>query len=264
MHKQQQRSSQDGFHIILMVVAVVVIGVVGFVGYMLYAEGSAWRFDGQKWVAARNAPACESPLEIASPMDVKQATSKLYPGQVRGTDFKPHGGLSVDTAKDTKVTVYAIRDAKLVAAAKYRENDVVQYLLDFIDPCGIKYRYDHIAKVSPELAKYTDLLPLRDNDSRTSDIDGPTIKKGSTVATEVGQAGNVGFDLGVYDLRTQNEASKTELYRTEQRRIDDKEQSFYSVCWFDLLPPADRTIVNALPSRSNQQEGKSSDYCSVQ
>lgn len=248
-------------HIILAVILVVAGVVIGAAGFLV-KQSLEWRFDGE-WKAAWNAPACEDPLTIGAPIDMKRATSKLYPGQVRGTDFKPHGGLSIDNAENTRVDVYAVRDAKLKYAARYRENDVEQYLLGFIDPCGIMYRYDHIAKVSPEIAKYTDSFELRDNDSRTTDIDGPFIKKGTIVATEVGKQGNVGFDLGVYDLRKQNDASKTDIYRTDQRRIDDKEQSFYSVCWFDLLPPDDKAIADALPSRSNQQEGKSSDYCAL-
>lgn len=258
---KQGRAGTNGLRRnIFILAAVLAVGLVGAFGAFWYIVGSQWRFDGEKWLAAWNVPACEDPLAIGAPMDMQRATSKLYPGQVRGS-FKPHGGLAIDDATDTTVTLYAVRDAKLVDAARYIENGVEQILLDFIDPCGIMYRYDHIAKVSPEITPYIHTLAVRNGDSRTTPIDGPFIKKGTVVATEVGQPGNTGFDLGVYDLRTQNKASKTDLYKTDQRRIEVKSLSFYAVCWFDLLPPADKAIVTALPSRSNAQEGTGSDYC---
>ena len=236
---------------------VMVIAAIAF----LVSRDSEWRYEADQWIKPRNAPACEDPLTIAAPMDMKRATSKLYPGQVRGTDFKPHGGLAIDDAPNTRVDIYAIRDASLVRASYYTENGVDTYLLDFMDSCGIMYRYDHLAHLAPQLAKYA---PPLQPDSRTVEIkERPYVRKGSIIATAVGQEGNVGFDLGVYDLRKPNEASQTEQYQTDQRRIEDREQSFYAVCWFDLLPPADKAIVDALPSRSSSQEGTSSDYCQI-
>lgn len=238
------------------ILAAVIIAVVFFI-----TRDGEWRFDGDKWIAPKDAPACEDPLRIIAPMDVKRATSKLYPGQVRGTDFKPHGGLAIDTTPDTRVDIYAIRDAHLVRGSFYVENGVDTYLLDFVDQCGIMYRYDHLAVLSPQLASYA---PPLQPDSRTIEIKGrPYVRQGDLIATAVGQDGNVGFDLGVYDLRKPNDASKTDIYQTDQRRIEDKEQSFYAVCWFDLLPPADKAIVDVLPSRSGAHEGTSSDYCQV-
>lgn len=241
---------------ILIMLAAGIAALIFFV-----SRDTEWRFEGDKWIAPKDAPACEDPLKIIAPMDMKRATSKLYPGQVRGTDFKPHGGLAIDDAPNTQVNIYAIRDAYLVRGSYYIENGADTYLLDFVDPCGIMYRYDHLAKLSPQLASYA---PPLQSDSRTIEIRGrPHIRQGSIIATAVGQEGNVGFDLGIYDLRRPNAASKTDLYKTDQRRIQDREQSFYSVCWFDLLPPTDKTIADRLPSRSSAQEGTNSDYCQI-
>ena len=38
-------------------------------------------------------PACPQQPMLATPVDLSLATSILYPGQVRGNAFKPHGGL---------------------------------------------------------------------------------------------------------------------------------------------------------------------------
>lgn len=248
----------------LIAVAVTAIVVMRPANFVAVIENRpVWQWDGDAWRVAGNAPACEDPLAIGAPIDMTRVSSRLYPGQVRGTDFKPHGGLAIDDATDTAATIYAIRDARLVRVAHYLQDGTEQYLLDFVDDCGVMFRYDHLARVTPDISKYTDRLEAKEGDSRTTEVDGLTVQKGAAIATAIGLPGNVFFDLGVYDLRRQNEASKTELYKTDPLRIDDKEQSFYAVCWFDLLPPVDRAIANALPTRANDKEGAVSDYCQI-
>lgn len=277
-----QHLREQGYSVTWVILFLLVLGVIGFAGWKVMnkedgktdsnststdSEESAsfvrWDFDGSAWKAMSTAPDCEDPLTIAAPMDLSQATSKLYPGQVRGGDFKPHGGIGIDDATNTSMSLYALRDAYLYQGSRYIEGGVQQILLDFMDSCGVRYRYDHIAKVSDELQQYVDQLPeAKQDDSRTSPIDPVLIKKGAIVATEVGRSGNVFFDLGVYDLRKQNKASKTDIYKTDQGRISDKEQSFFAVCWFDLLSTSDKAIIDGLPSRS-AAEGANSDYCEV-
>lgn len=259
--------NQDGSHLLAVVLVILVVIVIAAVGWFVFnkTKGSSWEwtFNGQTWDKPSGAPECEQPLQIGSPMDVKLATSKLYPGEVRGTDFKPHGGLGIDDAPDNNVDIYAIRDAYLYQGSRYIENGVEQFMFDFMDPCGIRYRYDHLATLTPEFQAFADQLPpAKPDDSRTSPIDAPNIiKRGTLIATAVGQEGNVNYDLGVYDLRQPNEASKTAIYQTDQKRIEDKEQSFFSVCWFDLLVEPDRGIVATLPSRSGENIGTTGDYC---
>jgi hypothetical protein len=266
---------QSGFHlvIIVIIVAVVVVGVLlwVFLGRSMGkfnpndVSSVTWQFDGELWKPSGTPPACEEPLLLGSPIDVTKASAVLMPGQVRGTDFKPHGGLARADAEDNSLTVVTMRDAYLYRASRYTvEAGQVQYLFDFMDPCGIMFRFDHLATLTDQFQEYANTLPEpTDQDSRTYPMHVSTlIPKGTVVATEVGirEGKNVFFDVGVYDLRTRNEASKTELYKTDSLRIADKEQSFFALCWFDFLNEKDKAIVKALPSRDGVS-GYESDYC---
>ncbi len=270
--------NQDGSHVLAVVLVFVVIIVVGAVGWMVLGKSKdsnqsgggdsgfvEWSFNGSTWSPQGDAPECEEPLAIASPMDVSQATSVLYPGQVRGGDFKPHGGIGIDNATNNDLTVKAIRGAYLYQGSRYIEQGTVQYMFDFMDSCGIMYRYDHLATLTPEFQAFADQLPEPQvDDSRTTRFnEHPFIKEGTVIATAVGYSQptvNAFFDLGVYDLRQPNAASQTEIYKTDQGRIQDKQQSFFAVCWFDLLPEPDRTTVKSLPPRGSEN---TSDYCQV-
>ncbi|MEX1995282.1 MAG: prepilin-type N-terminal cleavage/methylation domain-containing protein, partial [Candidatus Saccharimonadales bacterium] len=102
---------QKGFSIIELVIVMVILGVVGFAG---------WKVLGKKDPSTPRASssqqsggACPAQPMMTSPADVSLATAVLYPGQTRGSDYKPHGGLRFDNAKGNKVTVRAPMDAKL-------------------------------------------------------------------------------------------------------------------------------------------------------
>lgn len=276
---------QKGFSVIEVLVVIVVLGLIGAAGWFVYnrmqdkdststttqqsnstteaktATYVPWEFNGESWSAVGEAPACPDPYTVASPIDASKASAVLYPGQVRGGDFKPHGGLGTDGVND--VQVVAVKDAYLYRGARYIEDGAVQYMFDFIDSCGFMYRLDHLAQPSEEFKKYADQLPEpQQDDSRTTKFsENPLIKQGTVIATQIGyvKTKNSFFDFGLYDLRQPNEASKTAIYKTDNLRIQDKEQSFYSVCWFDYLTGSDKTTIKALPARG--QEGTTSDYC---
>jgi len=277
---------QKGFSIIEVLVVIVVLGLLGAAGWFVFnrmqskdaattstsqqssgdtdARAAAyvpWEFNGETWSARGDAPACPEPYTVASPMDAKKASAVLYPGQVRGGDFKPHGGLGTDGVNNIQVS--AVTDAYLVRGSRYIEAGTVQYMFDFIDPCGFMYRLDHLAELSDEFKKYADQLPpAKQDDSRTTKYENnPLIKKGTVIATQVGYTANKNsfFDFGLYDLRKPNEASKTDIYQTDNLRIQDKEMSFFAVCWLDYIAGEDQAILKALPARGI--EGKTNDYC---
>lgn len=285
----KQKYYPDGFSVIELVLIVAVLGLIGFgIWFALNPKKKdeaintiqtqvktggdnkkdaayvAWEWNGNAWRAMGDAPKCETPLKVGSPVEISNVTAKLWPGQVRGGDFKPHGGLSVENASSNKLEVKAMRDAYLYRGSRYIEQGETQYLFDFLDSCGVMYRFDHLSTLSGEFAKYADALPAaKADDSRTEKISShPLIKAGTTVATEVGFAKtkNVFVDVGVYDLRVANEASKTSLYQTDSGRMRDKEQSFYALCWFNLLPSSDKAAVEKLPARDGSSVS-ASDYC---
>ncbi len=290
MDYSMKKMNQKGFSVVEVALIVLIIGALGFVGYRIVSKRDKdaprdantasvtgttaekqdsfieWSFNGEKWMPmnqGKPAPECEEPLTIKAPMDVTKATDVLYPGQVRGGDFKPHGGMGIDDAVDNKVDITMPYGGYLYRGAKYSEQGEIQYLLDFMNSCGIMIRFDHLKKLSPELEKLTVDLPTgAEGDSRTMKFSNKAyVKQGDKVAVEAGFESQQGafFDLGVYDLRQPNAASKDPQFANEPKRKADMEQSYFSVCWFDLLTGEEKTTVAALPPRGS--EGTTSDYC---
>lgn len=275
--RQLYKQTQTGFgHVGLILIILLVLGVIGFGAWRIYQANISkldtsnagesisyidWGFNGSEWKAAGDAPACDEPLTVASPMDASKATQVLYPGQVRGGDYKPHGGLAVDTG-DSHVAVAAVIDAYLYRGSRYMQDGTTQYMFDFLAPCGVMYRLDHLRVLTPEFQAVADTLPpAQPDDSRTYQLNHTFIKKGTQIATEIGIGQNTFLDFGLYDLRKQNEASKNPSFATEPLRLSDKEQSFYALCWFNNLTGTDKTIISGLPARGATVEGKVSDYC---
>ncbi len=281
------RKDQNGIaHVLLILLIVVILAVVGFVGWRVFSKkptssnqtsqsssqsaSSAstnvdWQFDGSKWQPSDTPPTCPNPLVFNnSPADVSKATAVLYPGQTRGGNYKPHGGLRFDGLNNSDVKVSAVMDAQLVEGSRYIEQGEVQYMLRFTNACGISYRFDHLLTLAPTFQEQADKLPAaKQDDSRTTPFDKPiSVKAGDVVATAVGfknsSPKNTAFDFGVYDLRQPNEASKNASFVSKHQ--NELSQAGFAVCWFDMLPSKDAAIVKSLPA-ADQASGKTSDYC---
>lgn len=222
----------------------------------------SWSFNGTKWVASGTPPTCQLPLIIPSPVDVFKATSILYPGQYRSGNYKAHGGFRLDNIATGDIAVHVPQDAKVVDGASYLEFGERQYLFDLHAPCGIQYRFDHLRTLSPEFAALAALLPQNgESDTRTTAFTKPVIAKaGAAIATAVGflDTTNFSFDFGVYDLRQRNAVSANAAFATEH--ANNIQQTYYALCWLDLLPSADATFVNSLPA-ADGVSGSNSDYC---
>lgn len=218
-----------------------------------------WQFNGQSWQASATPPACASPLALAAPIDTSRPTAVLYPGQVR-SDYKPHGGFRFDGAGQTNaVTVTAPIAATVLRGSRYLEGGEIQYLFDFINPCGILYRFDHLRDLSARFQAMADALPAAaEGASATTTIAGQTVSSGEIIATAVGHRtpSNISFDWGVYDLRQRNASSADPGWLASH----PGELAPYGICWFDLLPAADAARVRALPP-GDGQAGRTSDYC---
>lgn len=225
------------------------------------AKSVTWSFDGKTWQASGDAPECPTPLALKTPVDISKATSILYPGQTRGGNYKPHGGFRFDGLKNSDVTVTAPYDAIVTQASRYIEQGETQYLFEFVNECGIAYRFDHLLTLSPKFQALADQLPeAKVDDSRTTRLEPTAVAAGEIIATAVGFAktSNVGVDFGVYDLRSTNEASKSAAYQTAHQ--SESSLTFFGTCWLTILPSADSAIALALPG-GDGQAGKQSDYC---
>jgi hypothetical protein len=221
-----------------------------------------WTFN-DAWVSMVTVPDCPNPFTVNSPSDLTNATHILYPGQTRGGDFKPHGGIRYDNATAASdVSVSLPLDAILWRGAQYIESGEVQYLMDFIVPCGYMMRFDHLYTLTPEFAEFFAQLPAPEVDqSRTNTFNPPTsFAAGTKIATAAGHTLpqlNVAFDFGLYDLRQYNESYQDPVWAA--LHADEKETAYYGVCWLELLPANQKAIALSLPGGGT--EGKTSDYC---
>lgn len=224
----------------------------------LYSPNPTWSFDGANWKPSATPPACDDPFVIRAPVDLTKASSVLYPGQSRGGQYKPHGGFRLDGQAYDSITITAPFDAYVIDGSRHYEGADIQYYFDFIAPCGIRYRLDHLHTLSPTMAVLADQLPAPTSSSVSYPVTPTLIKAGTVIATAVGHPDNVGFDLGVYDLRQRNAAAQSETYQTAH--ADMNSNAYFAVCWFDWLTAADEATVRALPP-GDGVSGAASDYC---
>jgi len=207
-----------------------------------------WHYQEGAWKPASNPPICGESLLLKLPADINLVTSILYPGQKRGEEFKAHGGLRFDKS-DNSIEIKAPMDAYLVSASSYLHEGERQYMLDFIHPCGIKYRIDHLVSIPSKIQVLLEHLPEpKEGDSRTYSVEPTFFAQEELLATSIGLNNNVFFDLGVYNLRSENDAGL------------QGEQSAYGVCWFDWLDAENSKKIRALPG-ADGKEGKNSVYC---
>ncbi|MEX1052154.1 MAG: hypothetical protein WEC83_02065 [Patescibacteria group bacterium] len=233
---------------------------------LAFAVVVAWAFQSKNPDTATDSTEADQAVvacdQMQSPVDVSLATAVLYPGQTRGGDYKPHGGFRFDNSQNNDITVTAPYDASVASASRYIEQGEIQYLVEFRTSCGLDFRFDHLKTLSPKLQAMIEQLPAaKADDSRTSAPKSAVdVTAGETIATAVGFATgpNVSVDFGVYDKPFQNKASQDPAWAA--LHADEKDQAYYAVCWFDLLPEADAAIVKALPA-GDGAAGKTSDYC---
>jgi hypothetical protein len=227
----------------------------------LVTGGVRWAFDGEQWQPPSIAPDCPADLRFTTPTDLSTVTSVLYPGQIRGNDFRPHGGFRFDRpGQPNDIVVSAPMDGAIYRVARYLEGGDVQHMLDILNECGILHRLDHLSRLSPPLQAIADLLPPpTEGDSRTMPVGaGHAVRAGETLAVGVGslKARNLFFDWGVYDVRQRNAASDDPAWLASH----PGEFASYAICWFNHLDPGDAAIVRSLPPGSSES-GALSAYC---
>lgn len=259
------RRNQWGFGALEIIMILVVVTVLGSVGWIFYPKKSNQPENNQNAsnnnITTNNSQKnCNTKPVITLPVDISKVEAILYPGQIRGGNYKPHGGFRLNTPNN-QVSVTLPLDAKLIDGSRYLEQGEVQYMFDFEADCKIHMRFDHLSKLSPELMAEADKLPQpKPDDSRTTNLNGTMFKLGTLLATEVGFKANhnVTFDFGMYDYNDKNKISSDSQWANDPQHQFENAQ--YGVCWFDYLSPYDKQKILSLPA-GDQINGKTNDYC---
>jgi len=217
-----------------------------------------WMETADGWQASGTPSAC--PTVIQAPADLTTATSILYPGQTRGNDYKPHGGVRFDTNTTNEVSVHVPMSGDVVRGSRYLVDGEVQYMFDIITPCGLMVRLGHLRELSPTFAAIAQKFPAAvEGDSQTTRVDPPaSVTAGDEVATKVGiiKGHNTFFDFGVYNVLVKNAASQNATYAATH----DVTLAQHAICWFSLMSTTDKAIISKLPA-ADPTSGKKSDYC---
>lgn len=230
-----------------------------------------WSDDAQgRWAAQGTPPACPAQPMLVMPTSLAKAVSVLYPGQYR-PEYKPHGGLRYDGAPNA-IEVRAPADMYVWRGARYpvgalpgvSDPNEMQYTFDFQMPCGVMIRIGHLRKLSPRFQALAERFPLPTTpDSRTTGVAPSLVRKGELIATEIGLSGNVFYDLGVFDLRAPNAASRSAAYAARHLAEDGPRWlslAGHAVCWLrEWIPASESAVLNALPGTA--PSFKTSDYC---
>jgi len=198
---------------------------------------------------------------LKMPVDISLVTSILYPGQSRGSNYKPHGSFRFDNSKNSDITVTAPMSGFIVRGGHYIAEGEIQYTFDVFNNCGVMFRVGHLRVIPDDLMKLTTSWTAANDNSATNEINPRVfIEAGHKLATSVGivDQNNAFFDWGVYDFRSENEASKSTSFQSAHAQ--DKELSWHAVCWFDWLPSSDEAKIRALPA-GDPASAKNSDYC---
>ena len=215
-----------------------------------------WRQGQTGWEPVGNPPACPEPL-VLSIGDFSQATSVLYPGQMRSVGYEPTAGFRFDKAENNQIPVEAPLDGEIVQAARFYERGEIQYVLDIMSPCGIMNRFDHLLELPANLKSLADKLPApKEGDTRSTSINPPLkVSRGEVVAVEVGSKGNVGLSWTVYDFRHKNKISENESWASSHDGL-----YHFAICPYQYMTTEDQAIAKKLPA-ADMTSGNKSDFC---
>ena len=224
----------------------------------LQSSSGRWVQDENGWKAVGNIPKCPEPIQLGSVADLNQATSVLYPGQMRSIGYENTGGFRFDEVPNDQITVTAPIDGEIIMAARFLVDGEVQYVFDILSPCGIMNRFDHLLTISPKLQEIANSLPKpKNNDSRSVSVSPPVkITQGEVLATAVGLSKNNNNFISwtVFDFRKKNKVSQDPAWAEKHPVMDH-----YAICPFPFLPQEDQEKIKSLPA-ADFMSGSKSDF----
>lgn len=236
-------------------------------------QAVVWAFDEreQQWyVQSGKAPKCENGAKFEySPVDFSQVEMILLPGQYRGYNYKPHGGFGLAAATAGQTEVKMPIGGTIIGLTRYIEgpDNALQYLVTFVNDCGLEIKFDHLAVLSPRLQAIAETRPpAKQDDTRSDPNNKPKpelFKAGEVIATTVGHPNiqNFGFDFGITDYRKRNQISENPEWTALHEVYTASE--WYGVCWFDKLPGDDAEKAKGLSEKvvNPAKPNVVSDYC---
>ena len=176
-----------------------------------------------------------------------------------GTIFIGHGALRADNSIHDQVTVRFPADGFSLAQVNrrlesYIDSNEEQIKLEFIHPCGILIRLDHLAQLSKRWALIVEEVPVG-TDSRITFLPQNIhfIEVGEILSEGIGHAANTYLDFGVYDLRKKNNIASY----IASDWPDWKGTVDYGICWSTFFGLEIENVLSELPAGANPL----SDYC---
>jgi len=221
-----------------------------------------WQVDRNgEWSSTGNPPDC-GPFEklfTTFPIETQHLTQFARPGRtgMGGTIYIGHGALRTDNSIHDEVTVRFSAEGFSLAHVSRRfqgDSSEEQIKLEFIHPCGILIRLDHLARLSNRWALIVEEVPVG-TDSRITFLPQNVhfVAAGEILSEGVGHAANPYLDFGVYDLREKNNIASY----VASDWPDDKGTVDYGICWSTFFGLEIENVLSELPAGSNPL----SDYC---
>lgn len=234
-------------------------------------RGWHWNAGEDKWESYNFIPKCQFPIIPAgSLVDFSKAKFILYPGKVRGGNYKPHAAIRWSDIPEPYVrdiVVSAPFDGTVIGAWDGLEDSgIYQFGLNFVSDCGVMLRMMHLFEPGPKMKKILDFINADGRKQVGETYTIARLKKGDVIALNVGQptgtASGTGawFDIGLLDLRQKN---INKPYGLAQQTTGFGSGSVYyaeyAVCWFEgnWFSEEDKAMVSKL----SVIQGTESDYC---
>lgn len=176
-----------------------------------------------------------------------------------GTIYIGHGALRADNSIHDRVTVrFPAEGFSLAQVSRrlesYIESSEEQIKLEFIHPCGILIRLDHLARLSNRWAIIVEEVPVG-IDSRITFLPQNVhlVEVGEILSEGIGHAANTYLDFGVYDLRKKNNIASY----VASDWPDWKGTIDYGICWSTFFGLEIENVLSELPAGANPL----TDYC---